>query len=234
MRRTLIKGGSLATLITGLVIINGIFISASCTSDLEVAFFSLILLLEIFLVVKYFLKLFNRRYPKPVKHQNISKSMLKHYQLIGLSDDEVQLFRKTMQEAKSNIQHLEATTQASPQLKAIALKHRTINISQAYFKALVSEPKRLIEADSFLYKHLPNLVHLSQKYLEINQHEVKTTATYEVLEKSLKSINDLSSEIANDYTKFVADDIDDLKQQINAANQTIQKEPANDGTNTRN
>jgi len=89
---------------------------------------------------------------------------------------------------------------------------------------LVKEPNRLHEASQFLYTHLPNLVDLTNKYNEINDHEIKNKQTYEKLEESAQIIDQLSALIAQDYQKFVADDLDDIDVEISVAKQSLKRD----------
>ncbi len=73
--------------------------------------------------------------------------------------------------------------QQTAKLKAIDLRHDPVKAAKALFKELVKEPNRLHEASQFLYTHLPNLVDLTNKYNEINDHEIKNKQTYEKLEE---------------------------------------------------
>jgi len=88
----------------------------------------------------------------------------------------------------------------------------------------VKEPNRLHEASQFLYTHLPNLVDLTNKYNEINDHEIKNKQTYEKLEESAQIIDQLSALIAQDYQKFVADDLDDIDVEISVAKQSLKRD----------
>lgn len=88
----------------------------------------------------------------------------------------------------------------------------------------MKEPNRLHEASQFLYTHLPNLVDLTNKYNEINDHEIKNKQTYEKLEESAQIIDQLSALIAQDYQKFVADDLDDIDVEISVAKQSLKRD----------
>lgn len=88
----------------------------------------------------------------------------------------------------------------------------------------MKEPNRLHEASQFLYTHLPNLVDLTNKYNEINDHEIKNKQTYEKLEESAQIIDQLSALIAQDYQKFVAEDLDDIDVEISVAKQSLKRD----------
>ena len=92
------------------------------------------------------------------------------------------------------------------------------------FKELVKEPTRLHEASHFLYTHLPNLVDLTDKYIEINNHEVKSRKTYDKMEESIQIIDQLAALITSDYQRFVADDLDDLDVELSIAKQSLKRD----------
>ncbi|WP_125766563.1 5-bromo-4-chloroindolyl phosphate hydrolysis family protein [Lapidilactobacillus wuchangensis] len=149
----------------------------------------------------------------------ISKKMLTHYQQSGLSDAEIKVFRDTMADAKKEIVTLDTTMQQVPKLRAINLNHDTINLSKALFAALVKEPDRLQEAAPFLYKHLPTSVQIAKKYEEISHHELKTSDTYAVMDRSVEMLAALSEQIKHDYLDFVSEDVSDLKSTLDSVNE---------------
>lgn len=98
------------------------------------------------------------------------------------------------------------------------MRHDTIRAAKALFKELVKEPTRLNEASHFLYTHLPNMVDLTDKFIEINNHEIKNRDTYEKIEESIQIIDQMASLITQDYQKFVSDDLDDLDIELSLPN----------------
>ncbi len=85
----------------------------------------------------------------------------------------------------------------------------------------MKEPKKLHLANHFLYTHLPNIVDLTSKHLEIEQHEVKNKQTYEKLEESAQIIDQLSKLVKNDYEEIVSDDLDDLDVEMSIAKSSL-------------
>ena len=130
-----------------------------------------------------------------------------HYEKSGMTANEISFFRQTMNQTKNEINQLQANMQQTAKLKAIDLRHDPVKAAKALFKELVKEPNRLHEASQFLYTHLPNLVDLTNKYNEINDHEIKNKQTYEKLEE-----------------KFVADDLDDIDVEISVAKQSLKRD----------
>jgi len=104
------------------------------------------------------------------------------------------------------------------------LRHDALRASKALFKELVKEPTKLPLASHFLYTHLPNMVDLTDKFIEINSHEIKSRETYDKIEESTQIIEQMASLIAKDYSQFVADDLDDMDVELSIAKQSIKRD----------
>lgn len=146
-----------------------------------------------------------------------------HYKEQGMTDQEITFFRDTMKTAKKQILEIEKNTTKSAKLKAIDLRNNTLRAAKAIFKELVKEPRKLHQANEFLYNHLPNLKNLTERYLEIDSHEIKNKQTYETLDKSAAAIDELSKLIVSDYTDLTADDLEDMEVEISIAQQSIER-----------
>lgn len=160
---------------------------------------------------------------------NLTKTKEEHYANLGMTDQEIDFFRDTMNSTKKQIVQLQENMNASTKLRAIDLRNDTLRVSKALFKELVKEPKKLHLANHFLYTHLPNLVDLTSKYLEIDQHEIKNKQTYEKLEESAQIIDQVSKLIKKDYEQFVSDDLEDLDLEITVAKNSLKRD--NERTN---
>lgn len=155
---------------------------------------------------------------------NLSKKREQSYLESGMSPREIDFFRETLNHAKKQIEQLQQNINSNSKLKAIDLRHDTIRAAKALFKELVKEPTRLNEASHFLYTHLPNMVDLTNKFIEINNHEIKSRETYEKIEESIQIIDQMASLIAKDYQKFVSDDLDDLDVELSIAKRSIKRD----------
>lgn len=158
---------------------------------------------------------------------NLTKSREEHYETIGMTDQEIDFFRDTMNTTKKQIVQLQENMNASTKLRAIDLRNDTLKVSKALFKELVKDPKKLHLANHFLYTHLPNLVDLTGKYLEIDNHEIKNKQTYEKLEESAQIIDQVSKLIKKDYEQFVAEDLEDLDVEISVAKNSLKRDNEN-------
>lgn len=145
------------------------------------------------------------------------------YSSKGLSREDIQYFRETMQKAKMQIVTVEKHMNQSSKLKAIENRNNTVKLSKALFKEITQEPDRLHEVDKFLYVHLPSLSDLVGKYREIENHKAKSKATFDILNKSSETIDRMCGQIAEDYVKFKEDDIEDMDIEVELAKRTLNK-----------
>lgn len=166
-----------------------------------------------------------KRQPPKESLPFLSKEKESYYKELGMSEREIELFRETMNLSKQQILRLQSNVQKSAKLKAIDLRHDTLKAAKALFKELVKDPKRLPEASQFLYTHLPNIVDLTDNYVEINDHEVKSKEVYGKLEESAQIIDQMADLIVKDYQQFVADDLDDMDVEISIAKKNFDHDP---------
>lgn len=163
------------------------------------------------------------------KLQRLTSEKEDFYLQQGLSKEEMIFFRETMNTAKNQIVLLEKNFIQVSKLKAIETRNDTIQLTKSLFKEIVEEPRRLHEVDQFLYVHLPSLVELTSKYIEINQHKVKNKATFDVLDKSATTIDQMCQLIATDYEHFMSNDLEDMDIELELAKQTLARD--NEATN---
>ncbi|MGX7205664.1 5-bromo-4-chloroindolyl phosphate hydrolysis family protein [Enterococcus pingfangensis] len=170
---------------------------------------------------------FRGRKARPQKEElpSLSKEKEAYYKTVGMSEREIELFRETMNLSKQQIFRLQHNIQKNAKLKAIDLRHDTLKAAKALFKELVKDPKRLPEASQFLYTHLPNIVDLTDNYVEINGHEVKTKEVYGKLEESAQIIDQMADLIVKDYQQFVAEDLDEMDVEISIAKKNLKHDP---------
>lgn len=202
--------------VLGLIIVKNVFFNDS-------SFFTLVL----FAVGAVLVYLgFKGRKVETIKQAvpALTKEKEKHYLESGMSPREIEIFRETMNQSKQQIEKLQKNISSNNKLKAIDLRHDFLRASKALFKELVKEPTKLHSASHFLYTHLPNMVDLTDKYIEINNHEIKSRETYDKIEESTQIIEQLASLIAQDYQKFVFDDLEDLDVELSIAKQSIKRD----------
>ncbi|MEG0267765.1 MAG: 5-bromo-4-chloroindolyl phosphate hydrolysis family protein [Carnobacterium sp.] len=164
------------------------------------------------------------------KLRKVSSEKEAFYKANGMDKEEIHFFRETMYTAKLQILTLEKNMNAVSKLKAIEQRNNTINLVKYLFKEITAEPRRLHEVDKFLYVHLPSLTDLTNKYLEISQHEVKNKSTFTVLDQSATTIDEMCRLIAVDYVAFKSGDFDDMSLEVELAKKAIERD--NGETNT--
>lgn len=146
------------------------------------------------------------------------------YESKGLGKEDIQYFRQTMQNAKAQIKKIETNLQATGKLKAIENRNNTVHLTKSLFREIIKEPNRLHEVDQFLYVHLPSLADLSGKYVEIDNHEAKSKATYDMLDRSSQTLDEMCQQIAVDYVEFKSDDIEDMEVEVELAKRSLDKD----------
>lgn len=161
---------------------------------------------------------------KKTELKPVSDEREKFYKSRGLSDEDIVFFRETMNSAKNQILQIERNMNSAGKLKAIANRNNTLHLIKVLFKDIVNEPERLHEVDQFLYIHLPSLADLTDKYVTINQHQAKSKQTFDVLEKSAATIDEMCQQISKDYIAFRSADISDLADEVDLAKHRLNRE----------
>lgn len=154
----------------------------------------------------------------------VSDERRAYYHEHGLSDEDIQFFRETMNTAKEQIVKADQHFSSSSKLKAIRNRTSVIQICQNLFKEIVKAPDRLSEADQFLYVHLPSLEKLTHKYCQISQHQKKAKDTYTVLDQSAQTIEKMCTAIIEDYLRFMEADVRELSNELELAHRQLDKD----------
>ena len=154
----------------------------------------------------------------------VSEQREQFYKSKGLSDKDIIFFRNEMNTAKQLIIQVAENMNQVGKLKAIAHRNNTLHLIKALFKDIVNEPDRLHDIHEFLYVNLPTLADLTEKYKRINSHQAKSKQTYDVLEKSAITIDEVCQKISEDYLKFRSADISDLANEVDLAKRLLNRE----------
>lgn len=168
-------------------------------------------------------------YPKKSKEKKqaimpLTKKKKEDYLKLGMTEQEIIFFRETMNQTKEQIIQLQKNMTTSTKLKTINLRNDTLKVVKSLFKELVKEPTKIHSANHFLYTHLPNLVDLTTKYIEIDSYEIKNKQTYEKLEESALIIDQVSKLIKKDYEQFLSEEIEHLDLEISVAKNSIKED----------
>lgn len=166
----------------------------------------------------------NEKSDSSKKLNRLSAEKEAFYKSKGMSKEEIQFFRETMHTAKLKLLRLEKNLNSVSKLEAIEKRNNTIQLAKSLFKGITEEPNRLHEVDKFLYVHLPSLTDLTDKYLEISQHEVKNKSTFDILDESASTIDEMCQLIAEDYVLFKSDDFEDMAIEVELAKKAIKRD----------
>ncbi|HLQ75316.1 MAG TPA: 5-bromo-4-chloroindolyl phosphate hydrolysis family protein [Alloiococcus sp.] len=175
-------------------------------------------------VIQYLFHKLTNRSTSSKKVPKLTRDKERFYLSKGLSNEDITFFRETMMTTRDQIYTLEKMMADSSKLKAIEKRNNTIEISKAMFNDIVKEPERLHEVNQFLYVHLPSLNDLVEKYTAIENHKAKSKATYDILNKSANTIDQLCDQVTKDYLKFKKTDVASLDTSIEILNETIKED----------
>lgn len=167
---------------------------------------------------------FNRLF----KHNTASSfkknsTLTKHYHDAGLSDEDIHYFRQEMSVLRDLIIQLEDEMNQAAKLKAVNVRHNTIDVAQKFFQAIVKDPTRIVNASNTIYRTIPSLADLAAKYNEINHHIAKTKQTYLLLERTVQTIEELSEQLTEEYLAFHQEVINDLDDEIKFAEKNLHR-----------
>ncbi|WP_338147170.1 MULTISPECIES: 5-bromo-4-chloroindolyl phosphate hydrolysis family protein [Lactococcus] len=146
---------------------------------------------------------------KPARKENIQR-----YQEAGLSESDIEIFRDTLADAKENIEKWEANTKRSDELEVVDSVTGGIEASKLLFKYIVQNPTQLTKQNEFLYKDLPNMVKLTEKYIEMQKQSVKSQEIKRDMDETLLLIKTLSANISKNYHDILMDDVNVIKHEV--------------------
>ena len=89
-----------------------------------------------------------------------------------------------------------------------------LEASKQTFKYIVQNPQELTKQNEFLYKDLPNIVKLSEKFIEMKKQSVRTEEINRDLDETLLLIKTLSHSISKNYHEILMDDVNVIKHQV--------------------
>ena len=137
--------------------------------------------------------------------------LIKTYHKAGLSDQDIVIFRQTMQDAKDQIKQWEIAVKEDAALQVIERVTGGLDSAKKLFQLIVKRPKIALSNNDFLYKQLPTMLDLIETYQNIKAVDKLDEA---LLVDSQKVIRALSEKIAGLYTLTVSDDIETIKNEV--------------------
>lgn len=142
------------------------------------------------------------------------KENIERYHEAGLSDNDIKIFRQNLSEARKNIETWETNLKKSDDLQVVESVTGGLEASKHTFKYIVQNPQELTKQNEFLYKNLPNMVKLTEKYIEMKKQAVKTDDISRDLDETLLLIKTLSGNISKNYHEILMDDVNVIKHEV--------------------
>lgn len=176
-------------------------------------------LIFVFLLIKLVFGIFfmskNRREEGGYKDKTMNlKDNIERYHEAGLSDNDIKIFRENLAEAKKNIETWETQLKKNDDLQVVESVTGGLEASKHTFKYIVQNPQELTKQNEFLYKDLPNMVKLTEKYIEMKKQAVKTEEIQRDLDETLLLIKTLSGNISKNYHEILMDDVNIIKHEV--------------------
>ena len=128
-----------------------------------------------------------------------------------MSDQDIVIFRQTMQDAKNQIKQWEIAVKEDAALQVIEQVTGGLDSAKKLFQLIVKRPKIALSNNEFLYKHLPTMLDLIETYQNIKAVDKLDQA---LLVDSQKVIRALSEKIAGLSAHTVSDDIETIKNEV--------------------
>ncbi|MDN5964930.1 MAG: 5-bromo-4-chloroindolyl phosphate hydrolysis family protein, partial [Lactococcus sp.] len=145
------------------------------------------------------------------KNDKKNQKLIKTYHKAGLSDQDIVIFRQTMQDAKNQIKQWEIAVKEDAALQVIEQVTGGLDSAKKLFQLIVKRPKIALSNNDFLYKHLPTMLDLIETYQNIKAVDKLDQA---LLVDSQKVIRVLSEKVAGLYALTVSDDIETIKNEV--------------------
>ena len=180
-----------------------------------------ILILTVLIIILFFVltNLLRRVKLKKVQRKNIELFRQEH----KLKNSELDIFKQVMKETKELILSFEKLIDQSKRFHSEVLIDEALQGSQAIFKYLMSNPKKLTDFGDFLYKLLPTVVEACVEFVQIDHTKVQTAQIRMEEEEILGVIVSQSQRIKLSYEQVVIAQGEEVALNQKAANKEIIK-----------
>ena len=138
-----------------------------------------------------------------------------------LNRKEYHYIMKNLDEAKRKIFRLNKALISIKHLPSLKQRLELIRITRKIYSMSKKEPKRFYKAERFYYSHLDSAVELAEKYVFLSSQPKKNRELDMSLYETHRTLEELTHSIENDLYKFLSDDIDQLKYEIDVAKHSI-------------
>lgn len=127
-----------------------------------------------------------------------------------LSDQDLELFKKTMGEIKNQILELEAATNKNKDLKKIEHTESGIKSAKEIFLELMAEPNDLTKYGDFIYKKLPSMLDACTRLNKIEETGLNSKEIRESVTSILETVTFISASITDEYERIVKEDSEEI------------------------
>ena len=145
------------------------------------------------------------------KREKKNPSLIETYHEKGLSDQDITIFRQTMQDAKAQIKSWETAVKHDSELQIIENVTGGLKSAKKLFQLIVKHPKMALTNHDFLYKQLPTMVELTETYDNVKSVD---RIDQDLKIESQKVIRKLSEKIAKTYELELSGDIEKIKDDV--------------------
>lgn len=145
------------------------------------------------------------------KNEKKNPKLMQSYHESGLSDQDITVFRATMQVAKDQIKTWEKAVKQNADLQIIEKVTGGLKSAKQLFQLIVKQPKLALTSQDFLYKQLPTMVDLVAHYEQVKGVDRLDQG---LLTDNQKVIRSLSEKIAKTYATELSDDLENLKKEV--------------------
>jgi len=135
------------------------------------------------------------------------------YKEAGLSEGDIDIFRQTMAEARSNIESWETRVDKLDELSVIEDVTGGLESAKKTFQFIVKNPQELNKQGDFLYKDLPNMVKLTESFAKLKAEPV---ANDRDMSETLLLLRTLSEHIAENYHGILMKDVKFISKEVEA------------------
>lgn len=133
------------------------------------------------------------------------------YKAVGLSDNDIVIFRETLKEAKQNIEKWEAASKKYTDISVIEDVTGGLSAAKKTFQYIVKNPREATRQGDFLYKQLPNIVKLTETFDALKKESASSDKDEA---ETLLLMKTLSANIANGYHLLLMKDIEIIGKEI--------------------
>lgn len=152
----------------------------------------------------------NRLYVDYKTRKVFTDRQSKYKEVHQLSDQDLELFKKTMGEMKNQILGIEEATNKNKDLKKIEKSESGIKSAKEIFQELMAEPNDLTKYGDFIYKKLPSMLDACTRLNKIEETGLNSKEIRESVTSILETVTFISASITDEYERIVKEDSEEI------------------------